>query len=755
MLYEKTLSRKIIGESALSKKVDSVEEELDHIGPECNTVLDASGDRSRNPLGPIKRFGRYLMSKIWKNSTHENVKHPASIGKIYNLMRNDVYEVAQRFWEFQSLIRVPLSLVLSIVLVWKLIGWPCFFGVVTVVVAQSINALITRVLLRYERKRRAATDQKLKKVTQYVSAIRHLRWYGWQDSWQNQIMQARQQELRFFVITGLLRTMINVTNYLASDLFPVAAFFAYTILAGKPLRIDIAFPALQLFSMLESSLRKVPRLITVLLNAKIAVDRIEDFMGEPDKDDTMVRSSLRGRSQIKLQDASFAWPGTSHQVLHNISLEFPTGLTVVCGKVAAGKTALLQALLGELERQGGDVVLPNDTVGYCAQTPWLQSMSIRDNILFTSPYEEVRFRKVLEACALIQDLAAFKDGDMTNIGENGVGLSGGQKARVALARAIYSQAKVLYLDDPLSALDHQTAGIVVRKCLCGPLTEGRTIVLVTHRTALCQNMAKQVIEVFEGKARVLDQNALMTSDLSRVMSTDSADQSKQDQQEDVDEATEAEKFIEDEKRAHGGVKAAVYWEYVKAGKLKWWAILIAVVALHRLVGVGETWFLKSWGEAYNRPQERVASGPLDDLPSPEVNVRPWLLGFSLLAIVQAAVFSIWQCFMIVIVYTAGRRIFKDVMNRVSQATFRFYDITPVGRLMNRLTSDIGTVDGNISDQFEDVAYLTIAWVSSIVVIASVTPIFLAFSFALTALFVMIFLRFLPTSQSLRRLEVRR
>lgn len=659
-----------------------------------------------------------------------------------------------RFWEFQSLIQIPFGLVLSVVLVWKLIGWPCLFGVLTVAVAESINALITRILLGYQRELRAVTDRKLKKVTQYVSAIRHLRWYGWQHFWQDQIMGTRQEELRLSVITGLLRNVINVTSSLASELLPVAAFFAYTILAGKPLRIDIAFPALQLFSMLESSLREIPRLITVLLNAKIAVDRIEGFMGEPDKGDAMISSNTRGRSEIKLQDASFAWPGTLHQVLRNISLEFPAGLTVVCGKVAAGKTALLQALLGELERQGGDVLLPNETVGYCAQTPWLQSMSIRENIIFTSPYEESRFRRVLEACALSQDLATFKDGDLTNIGENGVGLSGGQKARVALARAIYSQANILYLDDPLSALDHQTAEVIVRKCFCSPLTEGRTIVLVTHRTSLCLNVAKQVVEVCDGNARVLEQNALTTSDISRVTSTDSADEAKQDQEEGADGSTEAEKFMEDEKRAHGGVKAAVYWEYIKAGKLKWWAILIVVVASHRLVGVGQTWFLKSWGEAYSRPRGRAASGFFGNLPSPEVDVRPWLLGFFLLAIVHAVVYVIWRCFLIVIVYTAGRRMFKDVMNRISHATFRFYDVTPVGRLMNRLTSDIGTVDGDIADEFEHSAYLIIAWLSSVVVIASVTPIFLVFSLILSALFVVIFLRFLPTSQSLRRLEVR-
>ncbi|KAL8690584.1 MAG: hypothetical protein Q9218_004004 [Villophora microphyllina] len=710
MLYEKTLNRKLIGETALLGKSDVSADEQNGGASETNGNPDASIFKLKISWVLGRQIGHVLGRRIWRGASRRKVEQPASIGKIYNLMRNDVYEVAQRFWEFQSLVRVPLSLVLSIVLVWKLIGWPCLFGVVTVVVAQSVNVLITRILLQYERERRKVTDGKLKKITQYVAAIRHLRWYGWQDFWQEQVMQARQKELKFMVITGFWRALINFANYLASGLFPVAAFYAYTALAGEPLRIDIAFPALQLFGMLENSLRDVPNLITTLLNAKIAVGRIEDFMKEPNKDDAMSGSDPRGKPQAKLQEASFAWPGTLLEVLSNVSLEFPVGLTVICGKVAAGKTALLQALLGELEGRGGNVTLPSDVVGYCAQTPWLQSMSIRDNILFMSPYEEGRYRKVLEACALTQDLATFKHGDLTNIGENGVGLSGGQRARVALARAIYSQAKMLFLDDPLSALDHQTAEFIVQKCFCGPLTEGRTVVLVTHRTALCQNVAKQVVEVLDGQARVLDKSLLPSSETPSSLVADLADQDKEEQQNDKEEDEVAEKFIEDEKRAHGGVKAAVYWEYVKAGKLRWWAVLIFLLALHRLVGLGETWFLKRWGEAYDKPVERrVSSGFFDDLPSPEVNIRPWLVGFFLLAVVKGALFLAANCVMIVVIYHAGRQMFGDVMNRVSHATFRFYDVTPVGRLMNRMTSDIGTVDGNISQQFEDVAFLAISW----------------------------------------------
>ena len=662
-----------------------------------------------------------------------------------------------RFWEFQSLITKPLGFILSVVLIWRLIGWPCLFGVTTVILAQVINVLITRILLHRERVRRIATDNKLQKITEYVTAIRHLRWYGWQDFWKDQIMHARQHELNLRVITSLWGILISFTNNLASGMFPVAAFYAYTVLAGQPLRVDIAFPALQLFDMLEGSLREIPGLITVLLNARIAVGRIENFMKEPNKGHPVRQpSGQEAQSELKLESASFAWPGSDLPVLHEISIAFPVGLTVITGKVGVGKTALLQALMGELDNLAGSVIQSNETIGYCGQTPWLQSMSIRENILFSSLQDDTRYKQVLEACALTPDLASFKNGDLSNIGENGIGLSGGQKSRVALARAVYSRARLLLLDDPLSALDHQTAETIVRRCFGGPLLEGRTVVLVTHRTDLCHGIAQQLVEISEGRARVLDGvECTDSSMLSRVESSGSSRSrgGKCDEEQEV--SVVPDKFIEDEHRAHGGVKVAVYWEYVKAGKLKWWALLISILALYRLVTVGETWFLKSWGEAFERSEDetRVRSGPFDTLPSPETNVRPWLVGFFLIAAVRSCMFLISQSFMLVIIYSAGRRMFREIMQRVSHATFRFYDITPVGRLMNRLTSDIGTVDGNISQQFQNVAFLSITWVSSVVIIAGVTPIFLIFSLLLSLAFVLIFLRFLPTSQSLRRLEM--
>jgi ABC-type multidrug transport system fused ATPase/permease subunit len=710
-----------------------------------------SYERSRGELITMiyeKTLTRKIVGVLPRNS---KAVESASMGKIINHMRFDTYEIAQRFWEFQSLVTQPVSLVLSILLIWRLIGWPCLIGVLAVLSGQGLNTIIARALIRWEARRRIATDDKLQKISQFVEAIRHLRWYGWQEAWLERIMKSRQHELSLRVITSLWTILISFTNTLASGMFPVAAFYAYTLLAGQPLRIDIAFPALDLFSMLETSLRDIPGLITVLLNASVAIARVQGFMNEPDKIETM--APMTSATSVELRNASFAWPGASEAILHDLTLSFSAGLSVVCGEVAAGKTALLQALLGELDPQGGEFIRPNEIIGYCAQTPWLESMSIRENILFCSPYEPSRYKEVLEACALLPDVANFEHGDLSEIGENGIGLSGGQKARVALARAVYSGAKILLLDDPLSALDHQTAEIIVRRCLAGPLLAGRTTILVTHRTELCNAFAKQAIEISEGRARVIDAETAKSTGLYLVRSSESSGGAEHDGNEEQQPGVMPEKFMEEEHRAHGGVKASVYWEYIKAGKLRWWLILVCALALFRLIDVGETWFLKEWGEAYNKPEDRATSGLFDRLPSPEVNIRPWLIGFFLLATAQAVAYLISQGFMLVIIYTAGRDMFKRVMDRVSHATFRYYDITPVGRLMNRLTSDCSTIDGNISNQFQNVARLSIAWISSVVVIASVTPLFLVFSLTLTAGFLLIFLRFLPTSQSLRRLEM--
>ncbi|KAF2093797.1 ABC bile acid transporter-like protein [Rhizodiscina lignyota] len=739
MLYEKTLRRQV---TSGGEQPPKAEEDID-------APLESVEEEDTSIWAKIRRcLGACVCCSSPRKAKREQQKQSSGIGKILNLLRGDAYEVAQRFWEFPTIITKPLGVILSVVLIWKLIGWPCLIGVLTVFFAQGINVFLARALIRQETKRRSATDVKLQKTSQFVEAIRHLRWYGWQDAWFSDIMDSREKELHLRIITNILNITINFVNTISSNLFPVVAFFAYTKLAGLPLRIDIAFPAIDLFKMLDENLRDIPNLITVLINASVAMQRIEDFMNEPDKEST--EASPTPAADLSLKDATFAWPGGA-EVLHDITLTLTPGLTVVYGEVAAGKTALLQALLGELEKKDGEYVRPDEMFGYCAQNPWLQSMSIRENILFSAPYEETRYKQVLEACALLSDMVEFKNGDLSFIGENGVGLSGGQKARVALARAVYSRARFLLLDDPLSALDHQTAEFIMKRCIGSSLMEGRTIVLITHRTDICHGLAQQWVKISDGRATLVEPSAnYEESTLKRTKSVESTTEEDTKRLEEDKLAAVPDKFIEDEHRAHGGVMASVYWAYIKAGKLKFWIILVCIIIVFRLTDTLEVYFIKQWGEAYDKVH---TSDLFDDLPPPSSNIDPWLWWFLGIAVTVSIVDISVSMFMVLINYTAGKGMFKQAMQRVSHATFRFYDITPVGRLMNRVTSDMNTIDGSINRYFRIMVHLVIAWTTSVIIIASITPVFLAFAIVLTASFVAIFFRYLPTSQSLRRLEM--
>ncbi|KAI8921698.1 hypothetical protein BC831DRAFT_515070 [Entophlyctis helioformis] len=196
--------------------------------------------------------------------------------------------------------------------------------------------------------------------------------------------------------------------------------------------------------------------------------------------------------------------------LRGVSITFPIDkLTTIIGPTGAGKSSLLSALLGELKRLGGTVFIPfqkrsaikaglsKTTIAYAAQRPWLINATIRENILFGEPYDEDRYRRALWACALERDLETFPGGDLTEIGEKGINLSGGQKQRVSLARATYSRATIILLDDPLSAVDAPTARHIFNECILKEL-RGRTVLLVTHAVGLVVPQSDLVVAVRNG-----------------------------------------------------------------------------------------------------------------------------------------------------------------------------------------------------------------------------------------------------------------
>jgi ABC-type multidrug transport system fused ATPase/permease subunit len=336
----------------------------------------------------------------------------------------------------------------------------------------------------------------------------------------------------------------------------------------------------------------------------------------------------------------------------------------------------------------------------------------------------------------------------------------------------------LLLDDPISALDHNTADSIVRDCFAGPLMKDRIVVLATHRTDLVHHVATQYVNITQGHAKVTPNDPFSSE---KPTPDDEHPSNSQPNELIVDKILDANpspsKFIEDEHREKGGVKGKVWLTFMKAAKNSWimLGIMMGVTQVFRII---QGWFWKSWGEAYgehtavhillsqaaNGLNEQIirfqsSSGfqalsifePGDYLPPPKENVRPWLVVLLIISILTSLSLLAYACSQLVAVYSTSKNLFAQVMKRITHANFRFYDVTPAGRLMNRLTSDIAVLDGALT-YFGHTIFYAMLWASSVIVIASISPLFLILVVLLMAAFVSVFNHFLPTSRSLKRLE---
>ncbi|KAF8626899.1 hypothetical protein AX15_004637 [Amanita polypyramis BW_CC] len=503
-----------------------------------------------------------------------------------------------------------------------------------------------------------------------------------------------------------------------------------------------------------------------------------------------------------------------HFELRDINVRFPEGqMTVVTGPTASGKTALLMSLLGEMTIESGRLIMSKNlnkvdkhgmmnAISYAAQTSWLRHQSIRDNILFDSPYDEERYNQVVECCALKPDLDTLEDGDATEIGARGVSLSGGQKARVSLARAVYVRTKYVLLDDPLSAVDSHTARFLFEKLLCGPLLANRTVILVTHHVDLVLPGAHYLVRMLEGRIdkkgtiqELRDQGELEniaihetvevhTKEIAAVIedTNNSEDGKKSD-----DEKRKPRKLVKDEHRETGGVKWSVYKSYLKASSYYIWIFLAFLVIVNQFLGVGEKIWIKIWGEAYGRVAIRSwlylksfmtleHETPLDghvthhyqtnhdpllykvpgksEIGWPDALQRPmFYIGIYAAIGLGGALVNVLS---VSAQYTgalrASRALFKQLLVTVVRATFRFHDTTPQGRMLNRFGKDIETIDMSLAGSLQAVNSSLASFFAAILTVAVVFPYFLVPAFFIGFAYRELAIGYLNTGRDLRRME---
>ena len=548
-----------------------------------------------------------------------------------------------------------IRLVVAFSFLTDLIGWiPLVCGLLVPILLLPLNIFASTRYAKAQDDLMKVRDQKMALVTEALQGIRQIKFSAFEPQWHRRVMDMRMKELNTqWRVFRFDTTLIGI--WILSPILLSAVSLATYSLIHRGLSASVAFTTLSIFEAIEMTLSVIPELTTDYLDAKVSCDRIEKYLNGPEIEATVTQGST-----VTLDNATIAFPIDEAENqeetrfrLSGLDLSFPKKeLSVISGKTGSGKSLLLTAIIGEADIIEGVLTAPkpppqheryddqatagdwiiDSSLAYVAQIPWIENASIKNNILFGLPCDEQRFNKVLHACALEKDLEMLPDRELTDIGANGINLSGGQKWRVSFARALYSRAGVLVLDDIFSAVDAHVGRHLFEEALTGELGRGRTRILVTHHVALCLPKTKYSVLLANGAAQyagtieelqrsgnikallahdvevledssddtaVDDQDPELSGTLERVATNRSSRSRRKsiiiDPQSEAKAANKTvapKKFTEDETKERGAIKYQIYKAYVFAsGGILYWTFLWLVFLVNILIFLGRSMIL--------------------------------------------------------------------------------------------------------------------------------------------------------------------
>lgn len=578
-----------------------------------------------------------------------------------------------------------------------------------------------------------------------------------------------------------LGTLFNIVADEMPNVAVLVTFVFYTKVLGNRLEPETAFITTTIFYRVREGLEVLPRIVDILLSTKIALDRLKGYLNQ---DEVVLNPADVSEGQIVLNDATMTWPRVEDVTgdmqtpdserlfeIKDVSLTLPRGkMTLVCGPLGSGKTLLLRSLLGETKLVSGRIVTPrsapdmtpldasmikfrwtnelwlDNSVAYAPQMPYIRHGTVKDNITFGQPFWQERYNEVLRQCSLESDLELLVDGDRTEVGENGVNLSGGQKARINLARCVYSRARTIYLDDILSAVDAHTARFIVDECFKGSLLKGRTVVLVSHHVDLCLPASEYVVALSNGKieqacpskrahvgslialaspkqeakeeeppARPAGHNrsdslVAETQDILHTLEGESrrapgappmspsgrsADlQLYEDTRLEDDEAfeeaevREARHLYKAEDQKSGHVAGSHYWMMIKAaGGFGYWTIFAICYILAKGSSMVVQYVLEIW---------------TDDPDQSHLDYYLSLyIGVNVIYVLFGSIRWVWLYGVgNVGWYSAGtKKIHRRLFKTIAQAPLSFFESVPSGRLLNVFAQDMRRLDAQSADDF--------------------------------------------------------
>ncbi|KRJ97661.1 uncharacterized protein Dyak_GE18601, isoform Q [Drosophila yakuba] len=758
------------------------------------------------------RIRTALINAIYRKALRisNSTKKESTVGEIVNLMAVD----AQRFMELTTYLNMiwsaPLQIGLALYFLWQQLGPSVLAGLAVMIILIPVNGVIASRIKTYQIRQMKYKDERVKLMNEVLSGIKVLKLYAWEPSFEKQVLDIRDKEIATLRSTAYLNAGTSFLWSCAPFLVSLVTFATYVLIdENNVLDATKTFVSLSLFNILRFPLTMLPMLITNLVQTQVSVNRINKFLNSEELDPNSVLHDSSKPHPMSIENGEFSWG--DEITLRNINIEVKkSSLVALVGTVGSGKSSVVQAFLGEMEKLAGVV----NTVGklaYVPQQAWIQNATVRDNILFGQTYDRKRYNKVIDACALRADIDILSAGDLTEIGEKGINLSGGQKQRISLARAVYSDADLYLLDDPLSAVDAHVGKHIFEEVI-GPkgILARKSRVLVTHGvTFLPQVDSIYVLKMGEiSESGTFDQlvknkgafadfiiqhlqegneeeeelnqikrqisstgdvpellgtvekaiKLARTESLSDSISVTSADSlmggggslrrraKRQDSHDSVASAASLKKkqevegkLIETEKSQTGGVEFAVYKHYIKSVGIFLSVATLVLNFVFQAFQIGSNLWLTKWAN-----DEKVAN---------DTGLRDMYLGvYGAFGFGQVVTGYLSTLILSLGCVYSARFMHNVLLHGTLRWPMEMFDITPLGRIVNRFSKDVDTIDNTLPLNLRVVILQLFAVLATIVVISLSTPIFLAVIVPIAFLYYFAQRFYVATSRQLMRLE---
>ncbi|CAL7944629.1 unnamed protein product [Xylocopa violacea] len=697
------------------------------------------------------------------------LENETSAGQMVNFLSNDVNRLDYALYNMHYLWIGPLQLFVIAYLMYREIGIGAVAGITTFLLSIPLQLYFGRRVSRLTLVCAQKTDNRLRLMNQIIAGIEIIKMYVWEIPYSLLVEKARRKEVNVMKKYSIFEQMGLTFSIYVPRISLFITILTY-VLTGSYIDAEKVFMITAFYTILRGSMTfGFPLSIHQLAEGAVSVKRIEKFLMHPEiAPPQKLQNQVASQSvPIYLKNVTARWDESRDYTLQNIDLTVQAGSFIaVIGQIGSGKSSLLQAILRELPLQDG-ILETNGKISFADQRPWIFASTIRQNILFGEPMNEIRYDEVIRVCQLRRDIDLFTHKDRTMVGERGMNLSGGQRARINLARALYTDADIYLLDDPLSAVDPHVGSRIVDECICGFLKE-KTRILITHQIQYLK-AADQILLMKNGRIQArgtFEELQNMNLNLMKIFEEiqgkreSKIDEIKAERRQTIFESKKEEEAAVDqepaevaEARQHGKISSTVFWAYWKASKNVCLLLLMAILFVaSQAMASGSDYLLAFWVNTEVTSWVNNANGTKDFEwigPLSRYGVIYLYSGLTM-GVVFVYVFQTFTYYEVCM--RASKNLHAQVFRSIVRTVMYFYNTNPAGRILNRFSKDIGVIDKKLPFTMFDVITMVLNLTGTVVIVVTVSFWLLIPTFILMLLFCVMRVVYMSTSRPVKRME---